>query len=79
MPSRGASWGWRSSGRRACCCGARALFAVEQPWPALVAGSVAHLYSPYLLTNVYTRGAIAEVGAGAAAVDLLERAACCVA
>ncbi|MEZ4558871.1 MAG: hypothetical protein R2854_20965 [Caldilineaceae bacterium] len=25
LPSRGALWGWRSSGRRACCCGRGAL------------------------------------------------------
>jgi hypothetical protein len=33
-------------------------------WPALVA-AVAYLYGPYLLTNVYIRGAIAEAGAQA--------------
>ena len=31
-------------------------------WAALIA-AVAYLYSPYLMTNVYIRGAIAEVGA----------------
>ena len=41
---------------------ARALFGVERPGAAFAA-AVAYLYSPYLLTNVYTRGAVAEVGA----------------
>lgn len=36
----------------------------QRRWFALVA-AVAYLYSPYLLTNVYMRGAIAEVGAQA--------------
>jgi len=44
------------------------LFAVrgesQRRWFALVA-AVAYLYSPYLLTNVYMRGALAEVGAQA--------------
>lgn len=34
----------------------------NRDWPALVT-AVAYIYSPYLLTNVYMRGAIAEVGA----------------
>lgn len=56
---------------------ARDLFASDQRWgtlggirqhslnlPALVV-AVAYLYTPYLLTNVYIRGAIAEAGAQA--------------
>jgi len=43
---------------------ARDLFGKEQPLAALVAGT-AYMYAPYLLTNVYIRGAIAEVGAQA--------------
>jgi len=34
------------------------------PWPAFAAG-VAYMYAPYLLTNVFMRAAIAEVGAQA--------------
>jgi hypothetical protein len=41
---------------------ARDLFGTERPGAALVA-AVAYLYSPYLLTNVFIRGAIAEAGA----------------
>src|SRR5579859_385572 len=37
----------------------------QASWPALVAAA-AYMYSPYLLTNVYARGAIAELGAQAA-------------
>ena len=33
-------------------------------WAALIAAT-AYMYAPYLLTNVYIRGAIAEVGAQA--------------
>lgn len=40
------------------------IFEQEQPWVALVAAT-AYLYAPYLLTNVFTRGAIAEVAAQA--------------
>lgn len=36
----------------------------EHRWAALLA-AVAYMYAPYLLTNVYIRGAIAEVGAQA--------------
>jgi hypothetical protein len=43
---------------------ARDLFGTDNPWPALLAG-VAYMYAPYLLANVYVRGAIAEVGAQA--------------
>src|SRR5260221_2248400 len=35
-----------------------------QPWAALVA-AVAYIYAPYLLTNIFVRGAIGEVGAQA--------------
>jgi hypothetical protein len=35
-----------------------------QPWAALAA-AVAYMYAPYLLTNVFVRGAIGEVGAQA--------------
>ncbi len=43
---------------------ARDVFNSEQPWPALVAAT-AYMYAPYLLTNVFVRGALAEVGAQA--------------
>ncbi len=43
---------------------ARDLFGPEHPGAALVA-AVAYLYGPYLLTNVFIRGAIAEAGAQA--------------
>ncbi len=47
---------------------AKSLFAGQgenqRRWFALVA-AVAYLYTPYMLTNVYMRGAIAEVGAQA--------------
>lgn len=43
---------------------ARDLFGPERPGAALVA-AVAYLYNPYLLTNVFIRGAIAEAGAQA--------------
>lgn len=36
----------------------------QQRWAALIA-AIAYLYGPYLLTNVYIRGALAEVGAQA--------------
>jgi hypothetical protein len=45
-------------------CWARDLFDADRPWPALLAG-VAYMYAPYLLANVFVRGAIAEVGAQA--------------
>ena len=40
---------------------ARDLFGPGQDWAALVAAT-AYMYAPYLLTNVFVRGAIAEVG-----------------
>lgn len=43
---------------------AREVFGPEQRWAALIAAT-AYLYAPYLLTNVYIRGAVAEVGAQA--------------
>ena len=43
---------------------ARDLYGAGSPWAALVAG-VAYMYAPYLLANVFVRGAIAEVGAQA--------------
>ncbi|MFO7634997.1 MAG: hypothetical protein R6W76_20790, partial [Caldilinea sp.] len=43
---------------------ARDLFGADNRWPALLAGG-AYMYAPYLLANVYVRGAIAEVGAQA--------------
>lgn len=43
---------------------ARDVFGPEHPWAAVVA-AVAYIYAPYLLTNVYIRGALAEVGAQA--------------
>ncbi len=43
---------------------ARATFGPHQPWSALVAAT-AYMYAPYLLTNVYIRGALAEAGAQA--------------
>ena len=43
---------------------ARDLFPGKSPLAALVSG-VAYMYAPYLLTNVYIRGAIAEVAAQA--------------
>ncbi len=43
---------------------ARDVLGAEQDWPALVAAT-AYMYAPYLLTNVYIRGAVAEVGAQA--------------
>ncbi|MCX6044141.1 MAG: 6-pyruvoyl-tetrahydropterin synthase-related protein [Chloroflexi bacterium] len=39
-------------------------FGPDQKWAALVAAT-AYLYAPYLLTNVYIRGALAETGAQA--------------
>ena len=41
---------------------ARALFGPRQDWAALLAAA-AYMYAPYLLTNVFLRGALAEVGA----------------
>jgi hypothetical protein len=41
---------------------ARDVFGPERPWPALAA-SVAYMYAPYLLTNIYVRGAYAETAA----------------
>jgi len=43
---------------------ARELFGSQHRSPALVA-AVAYMYAPYLLSNVYIRGALAEVGAQA--------------
>ncbi len=43
---------------------ARDVLGPQQRWAALVAAT-AYIYAPYLLTNVYIRGAIAEVGAQA--------------
>ena len=43
---------------------ARDLFGPGQDWAALVAAT-AYMYAPYVLTNVFIRGAIAEVGAQA--------------
>lgn len=43
---------------------ARDVLGSQQRWAALVAAT-AYMYAPYLLTNVYIRGAIAEVGAQA--------------
>ena len=43
---------------------ARDVLGPQQRWAALVAAT-AYMYAPYLLTNVYIRGAIAEVGAQA--------------
>lgn len=43
---------------------ARDIFGPTRPWAALVA-AVAYVYAPYLLTNVYIRGALAEAGAQA--------------
>ncbi len=39
-----------------------ALFGPRQGWAALLAAT-AYMYAPYLLTNVFLRGALAEVGA----------------
>ena len=41
---------------------ARDVFGAQRPWAALVAAT-AYMYAPYLLTNVYIRGAIAEAAA----------------
>ena len=43
---------------------ARDVLGPQQRWAALVAAT-AYMYAPYLLTNVYIRGAVAEVGAQA--------------
>jgi len=43
---------------------ARDVLGSRHTWAALVAAT-AYMYAPYLLTNVYIRGAIAEVGAQA--------------
>jgi len=43
---------------------ARDIFGRHGRWPALAAAA-AYMYAPYLLTNVFIRGAIAEAGAGA--------------
>ncbi len=43
---------------------ARITFGPQHPWCALVAAT-AYMYAPYLLTNVYIRGALAEAGAQA--------------
>ena len=43
---------------------ARDVLGPQQRWSALVAAT-AYMYAPYLLTNVYIRGAVAEVGAQA--------------
>lgn len=40
---------------------ARDLFGVEQRWSTLIAAT-AYMFAPYLLSNVYVRGAIAETG-----------------
>ena len=40
------------------------VFGPQRRWPALVAAT-AYMYAPYLLTNLYVRAAIAEVGAQA--------------
>ena len=40
------------------------VFGSQRRWPALVAAT-AYMYAPYLLTNLYIRGAIAELGAQA--------------
>jgi hypothetical protein len=44
---------------------ARDVFGPSCRWAALIT-AVAYLYAPYLLTNVFIRGALAEVGAQAA-------------
>lgn len=43
---------------------ARDIFGPKHPWAMLVT-AVAYVYAPYLLTNVYIRGALAEAGAQA--------------
>ena len=43
---------------------ALSVFGAQRRWPALVAAT-AYMYAPYLLTNLYVRGAIAELGAQA--------------
>lgn len=43
---------------------ARDVFGGDHRWAAFLA-AVAYMFSPYLLTNVYVRGAVAEVGAQA--------------
>ena len=43
---------------------ALSVFGSQRRWPALVAAT-AYMYAPYLLTNLYVRGAIAELGAQA--------------
>lgn len=43
---------------------ARDIFGRERSWPALLAAT-AYMVGPYLLTNVFIRGAIAEAGAQA--------------
>ncbi|HEX9116594.1 MAG TPA: 6-pyruvoyl-tetrahydropterin synthase-related protein, partial [Anaerolineae bacterium] len=43
---------------------ARDLFGADRPAAALVAAT-AYMYAPYLLTNVFVRGALAETGAQA--------------
>ena len=43
---------------------ARDFYEVRSPWPALVAAA-GYAYAPYLLTNLYVRGAVPEVGAQA--------------
>ncbi len=44
---------------------ARDLFGDGGAWPAALVAAVAYAYSPYLMTNLYVRGAIAEFGANA--------------
>ena len=43
---------------------ARDVFGPERPWPRLIAAT-AYMYAPYLLTNIYVRGAYAEAAAQA--------------
>ena len=43
---------------------ARDFYEAETPWPALTA-TAGYAYAPYLLSNLYVRGALPEVGAQA--------------